>query len=50
MAGYAQEAVRAGAAVVGGCCGSTPAHVEAMAAALGRAHLEMVDRPPQASR
>ena len=32
VAGY----VAAGVKVVGGCCGSTPAHVEAIAAALGR--------------
>jgi 5-methyltetrahydrofolate--homocysteine methyltransferase len=33
VAGYAAAGVR----VVGGCCGSTPAHVAAIAAALGRA-------------
>ncbi|HZQ16128.1 MAG TPA: homocysteine S-methyltransferase family protein [Gaiellaceae bacterium] len=32
VAGYAQRGVR----VVGGCCGSTPEHVAAIAAALGR--------------
>lgn len=30
MADYAHEAVRAGARVVGACCGSTPAHIRAM--------------------
>lgn len=34
MATYARAAVTAGGAVVGGCCGTTPAHVAAMAAAL----------------
>jgi 5-methyltetrahydrofolate--homocysteine methyltransferase len=32
LAAYAERGVR----VVGGCCGSTPAHVAAIAAALGR--------------
>jgi 5-methyltetrahydrofolate--homocysteine methyltransferase len=35
MAAHAQRFVAAGARIVGGCCGSTPAHVRAMAAALG---------------
>jgi 5-methyltetrahydrofolate--homocysteine methyltransferase len=30
MAGCALEAVRAGARVIGACCGSTPAHIRAM--------------------
>ena len=34
MADYARLAVDAGARVVGGCCGTTPAHVAAMRAAL----------------
>jgi 5-methyltetrahydrofolate--homocysteine methyltransferase len=37
MAAYAPRLVAAGARVVGGCCGSTPAHLRAMAAALGLA-------------
>ncbi|MBI1801600.1 MAG: homocysteine S-methyltransferase family protein [Chloroflexi bacterium] len=34
MAAYATRFVRAGASVVGGCCGSTPAHVAAIAQAV----------------
>lgn len=36
MAVYAQLAVDAGARIVGGCCGSTPAHLAAMRRALDR--------------
>ena len=36
MADYAQQAVEAGACIVGGCCGTTPEHVAAMRAALDR--------------
>lgn len=34
MAGYAQRARALGATLIGACCGSTPAHIQAMAAAL----------------
>ena len=34
MAGYARKFVEAGAALVGGCCGTTPAHIRAMRSAL----------------
>jgi methionine synthase / methylenetetrahydrofolate reductase(NADPH) len=34
LARYATRYVQAGAALVGGCCGTTPAHVEAVAAAV----------------
>ena len=34
MAGVALGLRRAGAQVIGGCCGTTPAHVAAIAAAL----------------
>jgi len=34
LARYAARYVQAGAALVGGCCGTTPAHVEAVAAAV----------------
>ena len=34
LARYATRYVQAGAALVGGCCGTTPAHVEAIAAAV----------------
>jgi 5-methyltetrahydrofolate--homocysteine methyltransferase len=37
MAEYARRFVAAGARVVGGCCGSTPAHLRAMGDALGLA-------------
>lgn len=36
MAEFAQRAIRLGARVVGGCCGSTPEHVGAVAALIGR--------------
>ena len=35
MAEYAQRLVAAGVRIVGGCCGSAPAHLRAMAEALG---------------
>lgn len=34
MAAYAQAVYQAGAQLIGGCCGNTPAHVQAMANAL----------------
>ena len=34
MAAYAKEVFEAGAQLIGGCCGNTPAHVQAMAEAL----------------
>lgn len=36
LAGHAARYVEQGVRIVGGCCGSTPAHVEAIARALGR--------------
>jgi 5-methyltetrahydrofolate--homocysteine methyltransferase len=35
MAEYARRLTEAGVRIVGGCCGSTPEHLRAMAAALG---------------
>jgi 5-methyltetrahydrofolate--homocysteine methyltransferase len=35
MAGYARIVHASGARIIGGCCGSTTAHVKAMAEALG---------------
>ncbi len=35
MAEYALRYAELGAKIVGGCCGSTPAHIKAMAATLG---------------
>ena len=40
MAIYLREAVQAGAAVVGACCGSRPDHIRAMADALGEMRRE----------
>jgi methionine synthase I (cobalamin-dependent)/5,10-methylenetetrahydrofolate reductase len=37
MAKYAVQIVRAGARLVGGCCGTTPAHIAAMASSLASA-------------
>ncbi|HUU30822.1 MAG TPA: homocysteine S-methyltransferase family protein [Phycisphaerae bacterium] len=34
MAGRVPELIRAGANVIGGCCGTTPAHIRAMAEAV----------------
>jgi methionine synthase I (cobalamin-dependent)/5,10-methylenetetrahydrofolate reductase len=34
MAGFARKFVRAGAQIVGGCCGTTPEHIRAMRSAL----------------
>ncbi len=34
MAGYARRARQLGATLIGACCGSTPAHIQAMASAL----------------
>ena len=34
MAAYAREVYQAGAQLIGGCCGNTPAHIQAMAKAL----------------
>jgi 5-methyltetrahydrofolate--homocysteine methyltransferase len=36
MAGLAPKLARAGAAIIGGCCGTTPDHIKAIAAALGK--------------
>lgn len=36
LAGHVREYAERGARIVGGCCGSTPAHIAAIAAALGR--------------
>jgi 5-methyltetrahydrofolate--homocysteine methyltransferase len=45
MAEFALSAVRHGAKVVGGCCGSTPAHVRAMAAAVRTVESEVNGKP-----
>ncbi len=38
MAGYAQQVRAAGARIIGGCCGNTPAHITAMVGALQHEH------------
>jgi 5-methyltetrahydrofolate--homocysteine methyltransferase len=35
MGGYSRQVWEAGARIIGGCCGNTPAHLKAMAEALG---------------
>jgi homocysteine S-methyltransferase len=52
FARYAQLLVAAGAALVGGCCGTTPAHLDATVRALARGTPEpepTPDRPPVAA-
>ena len=34
MAAYASDVFQAGAQLIGGCCGNTPVHIQAMATAL----------------
>jgi 5-methyltetrahydrofolate--homocysteine methyltransferase len=36
MASYIPELVKAGASIIGGCCGTTPEHIRAMGRALGK--------------
>jgi 5-methyltetrahydrofolate--homocysteine methyltransferase len=36
MASFVPELIRAGASIIGGCCGTTPEHIRAMGKALGR--------------
>jgi len=36
MAGYVHELIEAGANIIGGCCGTTPAHIEAFRAVIDR--------------
>jgi methionine synthase I (cobalamin-dependent)/5,10-methylenetetrahydrofolate reductase len=51
MAQYARRMVEAGAAIVGGCCGTTPAHIAAMRAAIAdlrRDAAAAVPAPPRA--
>jgi len=48
FARYAHSFVQAGAALVGGCCGTTPEHIEAVAAAIGS--LAVAERPRMARR
>jgi homocysteine S-methyltransferase len=45
FARYARSFVEVGAAMVGGCCGTTPAHIEAVAAAVSGLAPAVHDRP-----
>lgn len=48
MAGYAYRVQKLGARLIGGCCGNTPDHVRAMAAALnGEIPVEELPPPPR---
>jgi 5-methyltetrahydrofolate--homocysteine methyltransferase len=48
MAGYAYRAQKLGARLIGGCCGNSPDHVRAMAAALnGEISVEELPPPPR---
>ena len=50
FARYARRCVAAGASIVGGCCGTTPAHLRAVTTAVGqrsvRAPSKPIQRPP----
>jgi len=50
FARYARSFVEVGAAMVGGCCGTTPAHIEAVAAAVGSLSPARHERPPSSGR
>jgi 5-methyltetrahydrofolate--homocysteine methyltransferase len=45
MAEFALEFALMGVKIIGGCCGSTPAHIRTMAAALSRKELGSKERP-----
>jgi methionine synthase I (cobalamin-dependent) len=49
MAGYALDVYRAGARIIGACCGSSPDHIHAMAESLHRADLSAVAAPAPAA-
>ena len=50
MASFARKAIRAGATMVGGCCGTTPNHIRAMRSAMraldAKAHIEVTSEAP----
>jgi len=55
MANYARRFIRCGARLVGGCCGTTPAHIKAIKAAVrslnpqrSRVAIEVLERPGRA--
>jgi methionine synthase I (cobalamin-dependent) len=36
MASFIPELIKAGASIIGGCCGTTPEHIRAMGRAMGK--------------
>ncbi|MFE2998743.1 bifunctional homocysteine S-methyltransferase/methylenetetrahydrofolate reductase [Nocardia sp. NPDC059246] len=48
FARYTRRCVEAGASILGGCCGTTPAHVNAVAAVVSSGIERRVKRPPRA--
>jgi methionine synthase / methylenetetrahydrofolate reductase(NADPH) len=50
FARYARSFVKVGAALVGGCCGTTPAHIEAVSAAIGSLPVAEHPRPRSTRR
>jgi len=47
FAKYAHRFIRAGARVIGGCCGTTPAHIKAMASAVRMKQHSRAERTPR---
>jgi homocysteine S-methyltransferase len=51
MASFARKAIRAGAQIVGGCCGTTPNHIRAMKSAMraidAQAKVQVTGAPPE---
>ena len=45
MEKYAITASKAGAKVIGGCCGTTPNHIKRMHAVLEKIKIDMINRP-----
>ena len=50
FAEYARRLIRAGARIVGGCCGTTPEHIRAMRSALGAEAAIMAETPISVAR
>jgi methionine synthase / methylenetetrahydrofolate reductase(NADPH) len=46
FAGYARRCAQAGASMIGGCCGTTPAHLRAVVAAVSAMHRRTAQRAP----
>ncbi|MBI4364880.1 MAG: bifunctional homocysteine S-methyltransferase/methylenetetrahydrofolate reductase [Candidatus Latescibacteria bacterium] len=49
FAGYAAQFKAAGARLIGGCCGTTPAHIRRMREALAQPSIETAEGPPSGS-